>query len=344
MSHVSHSLSEDTFITAPFPVTHSILSTAALCSEILPLYDLGSQVNCIFLTSGVNDTYLVQTSTEKYILRAYRTGWRTLSDILYEIDVLVHLDQAGIPVSLPVAQKDGRFVCTLQAPEGPRQLVLFTYAPGVPLDRHDATDSYYHGRAVAAIHNATDEFTGSHVRAPLDLTYLTDQSLQAIQPLHNCSAADWDYLQDLAERLRSQVLQLSIQGLDWGVCHGDCHMLNGHIGDDHTITFFDFDCCATGWRAYDLAILRWCEGFYKMDPDDTLWHAFLKGYTEQRPITETDLASIPAFVALREIWHTALCAWLQPASGIQGFDKMLQRTIRLLQEWDVTYLKKHKKG
>jgi Ser/Thr protein kinase RdoA (MazF antagonist) len=231
-----------------------------------------------------------------------------LSDILYELDVLIYLDRKGVPVSTPVARKDGNFVNTLQAPEGLRQLVLFTYAPGAPLDRHSATDSYYHGRAIAALHNATDGFSTSHVRGDLDLDYLIDQSLQAIHSLHVCSSDDWGYLQDLTERLRPQIQRLSTQGLDWGVCHGDSHLLNEHIGEDHTITFFDFDCCAAGWRAYDLAVVRWCEGFYKMDPGDTLWNAFLKGYLEQRPLSATDLASIPMFVVLREIWHTALGA------------------------------------
>ena len=321
-------------------MTHSIISTKALLAEILPLYNLGNQLTCILLTRGVNDTYLIQTSAKKYILRVYRTGWRTLSDILYEIDVLTHLDKKSIPVSTSVARQDGNFINTLQAPEGLRHLVLFTYAPGRPLDRHDASDSYYHGRALASLHNATDGFSSSHTREALDLNYLIDQSLQIIQPLHTCSSSDWGYLQDLTERLRLQIQQLAIQGLDWGVCHGDSHMLNDHIGDDHTITFFDFDCCTTGWRAYDLAILPWSEGFYQMDPGDILWNAFLKGYIEQRPLNETDLAAIPLFVALREIWHTALVAQLQPDSGIQGFDRMLQRTLRLLREWETTHIKR----
>ncbi|HEX4207239.1 MAG TPA: phosphotransferase [Ktedonobacteraceae bacterium] len=338
MSHVSRSVSDRTAITAPFPVAYSVLSPMALHSEVLSRYALGDQVSCVFWARGVNDTYLVQTHTKKYILRVYHAGWRTLSDILYEIDVLHHLDRAGVPISTPVAQSDGNVVSTLQAPEGPRQVVLFTYAPGRALDRHDATDSYYHGGALAALHNATSGFASIHRRNPLDLNYLIDQSLQAIEPLHTCSSADWEYLQALAERLRLQVQQFSQQGLDWGVCHGDCNLLNDHIDADQSITFFDFDCCAEGWRAYELAIVRWCEGFYHMDPDDTLWHAFLKGYTEQRIVSENDLASIPTFVALREIWHTALIAWLQPDSGIQGFDKILQRTIRLLREWETTQI------
>lgn len=337
MSHVSYSLADDSSSPALFPVIYSIPSATALQSELLPHYDLGDQVTCTFLTSGVNDTYLVQTSIEKYVLRIYRAGWRALSDVLYEIDVLEHLNRKGVSVSSPIAQRDGSFVSTIQAPEGPRLVVLFTYAPGRPLERHDATDSYYHGKAVATMHNALDTFTSSHHRAPLDLTYLIDQSLQAIQSLHLCSSADWSYLQELTERLRTQIQRFAEQGLDWGACHGDCHMLNGHSSEDHTITLFDFDCCAMGWRAYDLAILWWCEGFYKMDPGDVLWQAFLKGYTELRSVSETDLASIPTFVAIREIWHTALCAWLQPASGVQGLEKNLQRTIRLLQDWESAF-------
>ncbi len=339
MSHVSRSLADAAFGTIPFPVAYSVLSPEALLSEVISRYDLANQASCVFWTGGVNDTYLVQTQTQKYMLRVYRTGWRTLSDVLYEIAVLNHLADAGVPVSTPVAQKDGSFALTLHAPEGPRQAVLFTYAPGEPLNRHDATDSYDHGKAVAAIHNAADGFTGAQVRSPLDLTYLIDQSLHVIQPLSTCSSADWDYLQALAERLRSRIQHFSAQGLDWGICHGDCHMLNDHIATDRTITFFDFDCCAPGWRAYDLAILRWSEGFYNMDPGDLLWHAFLKGYTEQRPVSERDLASIPTFVALREFWHTGLIAWLQPGSGLKGFDRYLQRTIRLLRAWEAEHLK-----
>ncbi len=318
----------------PFPAVHSILSPVALLTEILPRYDLANLVNCIFLARGVNDTYLVQTGTEKYILRVYTADWRSNADILYELDLLLHLERNGVPVSTPIAQRDGNYINVLQAPEGLRQVVLFTYAPGKPLNRHDVTDSYHHGKAVATIHNATTSFTSTHVRASLNLSYLLDQSMQNIEPLLAYTSADWGYLQGFTERLRSQIERFSAQGLDWRICHGDCHMLNDHISSDAVITFFDFDFCGLGWRAYDLAIVRWSEGFYKMDPDDRLWQAFLKGYREQRHIAEEDLISIPIFVALREIWHTALIATLQLSSGIQVFDRLMQRTVRLLQEWE----------
>ena len=334
MSHVSHVLSNNT----PFPAVHSVLSPTALLAEVLSRYDLENPVHCVFLARGVNDTYLVQSGTEKYILRVYMAGWRSLSDILYEIDVLLHLQRNDVPASIPVAQRDGNYISVLHALEGNRQVVLFTYAPGRALNRHDATDSYHHGRAVATIHNATASFTSTHVRTPLDLPYLLDQSLRKIEPLLAYTSADWSYLQALADRLRSQIEQFSLQGLDWGICHGDCHMLNDHINEDSVITFFDFDCCAMSWRAYDLAAVRWSEGFYKMDPDDKLWNAFLKGYREQRHIAAGDLASIPTFVAVREIWHMALIGWLQPGSGIRDFYRIMHITVKLLQVWEISVL------
>ncbi|MBA2391957.1 MAG: phosphotransferase [Ktedonobacteraceae bacterium] len=334
MIHVSDFSSNNASFTSPFPVVHSILSPVALLTEILPNYDLIKPINCIFLARGVNDTYLVQTGTEKYILRVYTANWRSNEDILYELDLLLHLQRNDVLVSTPIAQRDGNYINMLHAPEGLRQVVLFTYAPGKALNRHDTTDSYHHGRAVATIHNATASFTSTHARASLDLSYLLDQSMQNIKPLLAYTSADWGYLQGFAERLRSQIEHFSAQRLDWGICHGDCHMLNDHISSDAVITFFDFDFCGLGWRAYDLAIVRWSEGFYKMDPDDTLWQAFLKGYKEQRDITAGDLTSISAFVALREIWHMALIVCVQSRSGMQGFDRLMQRTVTLLQEWE----------
>jgi Ser/Thr protein kinase RdoA (MazF antagonist) len=334
LSDILSSPVDDQSITVPFPVTHAILSSSALQTEILPRYEVGTVQQCIFLTRGVNDTYLVQTQNKKYILRAYRAGWRTLSDILFEIAVLHHLNRAGILISTPIAQTNGNYVCTLQAPEGIRHLVLFTYAAGMALNRHDVIDAYYHGNAMATMHNALDNFQSNHERQPLDLTQLIDQSLAKIAPLQTCTPQQWSYLLNHAELLRTRVQRFSAQGLNWGVCHGDCHLLNDHIDPHHRITFFDFDCCSFGWRAYELAVVRWCEGFYNMDPGDKLWRSFLSGYTKNRSLSEVELASIPTFVAIREIWHTALIASLQPDSGIQGFANNLQRTIRLLQAWE----------
>ena len=113
-----------------FPVTHSVLSAPALLRDVLPDYDIPDPVECKLVGRGLNDTYLVTTSGDRYILRVYRAGWRRDSDVQYEVDVLDHLRRQGIPVAAPIARRDGAWTRVLRAPEGRRQAVLFRYAPG----------------------------------------------------------------------------------------------------------------------------------------------------------------------------------------------------------------------
>ena len=83
-----------TTIVDPSPITYSTLSPAAVISQIFSAYDLGSAASCDFFARGLNDTFRVQTPGERYALRIYRYGWRSLSDVEYEIDALLHLDRA----------------------------------------------------------------------------------------------------------------------------------------------------------------------------------------------------------------------------------------------------------
>src|SRR5690348_14712955 len=108
---------------AYFPAIHSTLAGDALLNRILLAYEIGAPRQCKLLQRLLNDTYLVETDPgesglDKYILRVYRAGWRTESDIRYEIDVLHALDQQGIPVAMPLPRRDGDYLCIVSALEG----------------------------------------------------------------------------------------------------------------------------------------------------------------------------------------------------------------------------------
>jgi Ser/Thr protein kinase RdoA (MazF antagonist) len=119
--------------TTPFPVLHSILSPEALMATVAADYALGTPVACTVLRANRNDTYLLKTTHDRFILRVYGTSWRSRSHICSELDLLLHLDKKGVSVSTPIARKDGLLIRDLFAPEGPRHLVVFTHAPGIPL-------------------------------------------------------------------------------------------------------------------------------------------------------------------------------------------------------------------
>jgi Ser/Thr protein kinase RdoA (MazF antagonist) len=195
-----------------FPVTHSILSTKALMAEILPDYDIGTPMECKLLNRGLNDTYLVKTTTEKYILRVYRAGWRSHSDIRYELEALLHLKRLNVSVSAPVPRRDGEFLHSVSAPEGSRTIVLFTYALGKEpvYAANEESESYQYGRSVAQIHSETDGFQSQYQRFHLDLEYLLDAPLKSIQPLLIHRPDDWEYLQSLSEKLRHHVVSIPL--------------------------------------------------------------------------------------------------------------------------------------
>jgi Ser/Thr protein kinase RdoA (MazF antagonist) len=80
---------------------------------------------------GVNDTFKVSLSNgDTYFLRVYRSCWRSYNDVAYELDALNHLHRKGVSVAHPVPMKDGSFIQIINAPEGPRCIVLFTTAVG----------------------------------------------------------------------------------------------------------------------------------------------------------------------------------------------------------------------
>ncbi|GAH43757.1 unnamed protein product [marine sediment metagenome] len=241
-----------------FPVIRSTLSAMALLSQVLPNYDIVAPDECKLFNIGLNDTYVVRTKDNKrYILRVYRACMRSLSDISYEMDILNHLNNKGVAVSVPLRRKDGRFVRSLAAPEGNRYVALFTYAQGKELTYNDESQAFQYGKAVAHVHAATEDFTSQYSRFPLDLRYLIDTPLKSIQPLLVHRMQDWDYLQKLANRLHELIKALPMSILEKGFCHGDFHGMNANITDEGIITFYDFDCGGPGWRAYDVAVFRW---------------------------------------------------------------------------------------
>jgi Ser/Thr protein kinase RdoA (MazF antagonist) len=98
---------------------------------------------------------------------------------------LLHLARKGVPVATPVERRDGGYTRTLAAPEGDRQVVLYTYAPGevVPPDAWNDTFVRQFGRAMATMHVAAGDFMSKYVRSGLDIPYLLGTPLQLARQL-----------------------------------------------------------------------------------------------------------------------------------------------------------------
>ncbi len=320
-----------------FPVTYSTPSANALKTLIQENYDIGLITECTFLCRGVNDTYLLNTEDEKFIFRVYRIDWRKYSEILYELEALLHLDSQHILVSKPISRKDGTLVGLIKAPEGPRHVVLFSYAHGKVPDYDEEAVSELYGRAVARVHSKSDTFSSSSKRFHLDLDHLLHSPVRSILPFLSHRKDDCDYVQRLADKLTSRLEDLPQDALELGFCHGDFHTGNGHLEGEDKLTFFDFDCCGFGWRAYDIAVFRWSARL--IGKDENRWPSFLRGYRDVRQLTDTEVKATDIFVAIRHLWLLDLHIQYRTNSGNSSLnDRYFDRGLQFLRKWETEFL------
>jgi Ser/Thr protein kinase RdoA (MazF antagonist) len=322
-----------------FPVVDSVLSTTGLISNVLSGYDIGSAIECRLLNRGLNDTYFISAETGKFVLRVYRKEWRSRSDILFELDAILHLHRKGVPVSVPISRRDGEMISIVAAPEGLRCVVMFTYAHGKdPTYEGDGPcEAYLYGKLAGRIHAATDGFKSMHPRYSMDLEHLLTTPLRALQPFLSHRLKDWEYVVGLSERLRSLVSSLPLEKLETGFCHGDLHGWNAHIDQSFVLTVFDFDCCGLGWRAYDLAVFYWAARIRGKEKER--WPSFVRGYTEERQFDDVEMRAIPFFVAVRHFWILGLDIGI---SRFRGFgwlnDGYFDRALKFFRGWEEEHL------
>jgi Ser/Thr protein kinase RdoA (MazF antagonist) len=318
-----------------FPVTHSFLFGDAVLSCIGREYDLEYPATCRLLKPALNDTYLLTTRHDRYVVRVYRAS-REASEIGYELELLLYLSLKGVPVSVPIPTRNGQLAFLLSAPEGPRHVAIFTYAPGKPLTWAEPTHCQLAGRLLAAIHSTSDDFGSVHVPRSLDAPYLIDRPLELVRSFLTDRPIDWEYLQELGARLRTRLASAG-RDLDWGVCHGDFNTKNIHLARTDEVVALDFEYCGQGWRLLDFAPARKAADDRKTD---AIWESFLRGYTEVRVLPAVDLESVPLFCALRLLGMLGTFAENVNEWGMRHLsEKKLDSWMSALRRWETEYFR-----
>jgi Ser/Thr protein kinase RdoA (MazF antagonist) len=325
-----------------FPVTDSNLCASALIERVLSQYDLGSVGRCRLHQRGLNDTYKVECGEDHtYFLRIYCANWRSREEIETEIAILLHLAQHQVNVSIPVSRTDAQVLTPLDCAEGRRWGVLFTSAPGKEVDREASyTDELAaaYGEGAAAIHSAADSFKGRPLRPALDLAELLERPLHLVTPAIAHRPEDVAYIGGLGDRLRRRIEGTA--GLKTGFCHGDLHGWNA-CQRDGSFTFYDFDCCGWGYRAYDLATFPWAFAIRETTAEriEAMGRAFLKGYVRRRELAAVDVDAVPVFVAIRQIWLIGLHVSLGDRFAWGWInDGYFDRQLKVLRDWEKDWL------
>ena len=285
---------------------NSLLSSEEALEVVKRRYKLGDIDYCMLIRRGFNDTYLVNSGHDKYIFRIYLNGkYYVESNDAYrfELNLVQHLHSQGIPVASGIPTTDGELLGVEQIGKSERAFALFHYAEGIPLSRRSVTEeqSYQIGVALANLHLAANTFESQYERYKLDLNYLVDEPLRLISEGEKSSEPSEEIqhglhvvkklgpIQPYIDRINS----IGTDGDRFGIIHADLHLGNVHFrGNEFTI--FDFDHCAYGWRAYDLAISN---GLPKAQRD-----SMVEGYESRRPLSQEERDSLQDLANLRNLW------------------------------------------
>ena len=138
-----------------FPVSNSNLSGTHLALFLQEKYSLPKNTKCKLIRAGLNDTYLITNKLKRFVFRVYSLNWRTRTEIEEEVKLLLKLQQNNIPVSYPLVDKESNFIQVLNAPEGARYAVLFTYAKGEKLHDYSVDTHFQIGVLMSRLHKVT---------------------------------------------------------------------------------------------------------------------------------------------------------------------------------------------
>ena len=276
-----------------FPVTNSTLSATHLGFFLEEKYKLSPNTTCDLLKTGINDSYLLTDNADRYVFRIYSLNWRTEQEINEEIRLLNILQQNNIPVSYPLPDDKGVYIQQLDAPEGDRYGVLFTYAKGEKLLNFSEVLHYKTGQIMARMHQVT-------LALKLERTTYTPEvvlidSFNHLKQFLPSGTPEMDFMVSAQQYLLAEFEKIKTDEVRLGAIHLDIWFDNLSIFNETDITLFDFDFCGNGMLCYDIAyyILQ-LNSTEKDERECNLkTDAFLAGYESICPISTEEKRLIP---------------------------------------------------
>lgn len=314
-----------------FSVSSSIISSLDIASFVKEKYALPATTKCRLLKTGINHTYRIDSGDERFIYRIYSLNWRTKEEISEELKLLQLLKQNNIGVAYPIADQSDNLINEINAPEGLRFGVLFSYAEGHKVLNFNTDIHFKIGKIMAQIHQLTENLS---LNRPV---YSTEVLLQnSIDQIENFLSPDTEEMQFLVSNskvLEEKIVNVESHLLRRGIVHMDIWFDNLNISNADEITIFDFDFCGSGWLCLDIAyyILQ-LHNTEKEDAQRAVKEAaFYKGYESVQLINDTEKRLIPFLGVLMYYFYLGIqCSRFENWSNTFLNEVYLKRFITVL--------------
>lgn len=277
---------------------HSIVDHEQLGTYIRERYDLSADAYCELIHRGMNDVYKVRDGDKLIACRVWRTGWRSLDDVEYELGFLEHLDKANVAVANVIRTKTEELYFTVNAPEGPRAVALFSWANGGKFgDTPTVETAHQIGALFARMHaEGTHYKPAKSRRTNLPSDYI--DNLPYLKKLVSDRPKDIALYESISSSLHDAVQAAASRDLPFGPGHGDFHFNNVHVERAGDITLLDFDNSGEDYLIQDIACFVWANGYGKFDSKYA--QGFLDGYASERPLTSDERDLLPLFLLAKE--------------------------------------------
>jgi homoserine kinase type II len=272
--------------------------------RLLQQYDIGEPLSFKGIAEGIeNSNYYLQTDRGAFFLTLYEKRVAA-EDLPFFLGLMEYLAERGVHCPLPVKNRDGRSLVTLNR----RNAAIVTFLTGIALRRPDAIHCAAAATALAGLHKAGEGFA---------LTRPNALGPQAWRPLaESIYGADGieDGLTALIDGSLEELVKSWPAGLPGGVIHADYFPDNVlFVGSEVGVIDFYFAC--NDAYVYDLAIMlnSWCfelDGSYNI----TKGQAVINAYRNARGLSDDEIHALPVLMrgaALRFLL-TRTYDWLNP--------------------------------
>lgn len=321
-------------MTEKFPAINSTLSPNELGKLIQQKYGLSDKTECSIFRIAMNHLYIVYDGENKYVFRVYTHNWRTKLEIEEELRLLLHLKEADRQVAFPLADKSNQYIQEIEAPEGTRFGVLFSYAKGTKTARFSPQTSFLIGQALAKVHQSTENF--ELTRISYNTQNLLVNPILRIKQFFNKNNSEVIFLEKLSAFLTLKIQDIDTPKMRYGSVHLDVWFDNLHIDNEKEITFFDFDFCGNGYLCFDISYFLFQllatnlnEAEYQEKAE-----SFLKGYETVTVIDSEEKRFLPyACLAIMVYYISVQCDRFEYWTNIFVNEDHLKRMVGNLKRW-----------
>src|SRR5690606_13968317 len=113
--------------------------------------------------TGMNHTYFISNGVKKMVVRVYCHNWRSKIEIQEELKLLNLLKDNKLSVSYPIPDRHKNFIQSINAPEGLRYLVVFSFAEGQKMRFMSNATCFAIGELMAQFHTLTENLSINRV-------------------------------------------------------------------------------------------------------------------------------------------------------------------------------------